>query len=346
MDYRYFVVCMSATSAAAAIYNNVLQPLLPNEGRLRRVSYLDFPVKDEFDRAIRTWIHLSNGVIAILDKSIPNVVYEIGVAVGFGKPVILLAPDIKQIPEMLRARNVIIFPRDDPANETVRNKLDQHLTATLHGAFNDQRFQHHTTVLIDNPELADSNGDNSTSVDASLIEPDELELGISEYNSKNYGGAVLHLERAMEAGNRDADTYFYLSDANFFLGESLRPGEKQRNAYHKMQHFAREGTKFHANDKRLRKTLGLSCMKLGDFDRAEKTFTELLAEDPEYIDAAYNLACLHALQRKRTHCIRFLAEVFNKNPAFRYLARLDSDFDNVWEDELLQRIMFPCPITL
>ena len=337
---------MSATETARTIYANVLQPLLPNDGRLRRLSYLDFPLREEFDREIRTWIHLSNGVIAILDTVIPNVIYEIGVAVGFGKPVVLLAPDVQQIPEMLRARNVVVFQRDDPGNEQVRIKLDRILTATLHGTFNDKRFQDHAALLINNPELSDSPENELPQNGSGVIEPDDLELGISAYNAKNYPEAATHLQLAMETGNRDPDTYFYLADTYFFLGESLNPGERQRRNYQKMHHFAREGTRFHSNDKRLRKTLGLSCMKLGDFDRAEKLFTELFNEDPEFIEAAYNLACLHALQRKRTHCIRFLTEVFIKNPAFRYLARLDSDFDNVWEDELLQRIMFPCPINL
>lgn len=344
MDHRYLVTCMPTSDTARSIYFDVLKPLVAQNGRLRLISYLDFPIRDEFDREIRTWIHLSNGVVAIIDKLALNVIYEVGVAVGFGKPVILLAPSVDDVPAMLRARNVIIFPTGKTTNEHIRTKVSQAVDVALHGNFIDQRFQDHTAVLINNKDVSASKEDDSLSTVGLGIEPDELELGISEYRLKNYKKAVTHLERAMEAGNRDADTYFYLADAYFFLGESLRPGEKQRSAYQKMQHFAREGTKFHQNDKRLKKTLGLSYMKLGDFERAEKIFVELLAEDPEYIVAAYNLACLHALQGQRSHCLRFLSEVFRKNSAWRYLARVDSDFDGIWEDELLQRILFPCPI--
>lgn len=308
------------------------------------ISYLDFPIRDEFDREIRTWIHLSNGVIAILDKMALNVIYEVGVAVGFGKPVILLAPSVDDVPAMLRAKNVIIFQVGNVNSDDVRLKVAQTLNAVLHGNFIDQRFQDHTTVLLKNSDVSPTNESNSVPDTAFGGEPDELELGISNYKTKRYGRAIVHLQRAMEAGNRDADTYFYLADSYFLHGESLRPGEKQRNAFQRMQHFGREGAKFHTNDKRLLKTLGLSYMKLGDFERAEKIFTELLQADPEYIIAGYNLACLHALQGQRSHCLRYLSEVFRNNGAWRYLARLDSDFDHVWEDELIQRTLFPCPI--
>jgi tetratricopeptide (TPR) repeat protein len=344
MDYRYLVTCMPTSDVARGLYFDVLKPICRSNGRLRLISYLDFPIRDEFDREIRTWIHLSNGVVAVLDKMAPNVIYEIGVAVGFGKPVLLLAPSENEVPSMLRAKNVITFQVDNLTSDDLRTKVAQTLNAVLHGTFIDQRFQDHTTVLLNNSDGLDSN-ESEILPDAAIGgEPDELELGISNYKTKKYAQAIEHLQRAMEAGNRDADTYFYLADSYFLHGESLRPGEKQRTAYQRMQHFAREGSKFHGNDKRLQKTLGLSYMKLGDFERAEKIFSELLQDDPEYIIAAYNLACLHALQGQRSHCIRFLSEVFRRNGAWRYLARLDSDFDHVWEDELLQRTLFPCPI--
>jgi tetratricopeptide (TPR) repeat protein len=335
---------MPTNETARKLYFNVLKPLLPDKERLRLISYLDFPIRDEFDHEIRTWIHLSNGVIAIVDKNALNVIYEIGVTVGFGKPVILIAPSPDDVPAMLRAKNVITYNPEDPASDQVRDKVKKILNAILHGTFIDQRFQDHTSVLINKAGSPVCDDEPPTHDGSASPEGDELESGLYFYRAKNYDKAAFHLERAMEAGNRDTDTYFYLADAFFFLGESLPPGERQRKAYQKMQHFSHEGTRFHPNDKRLRKTLGLSCMKLGDFDRAEKMFRELLAEDPEYTVATYNLACLHALQQNKSHCLRYLSDVFAKNSAWRYLARLDSDFDGVWDDELIQRVMFPCPI--
>lgn len=327
------------------LYFNVLKLLLPGMERLRLISYLDCPICDEFNKEIQSWIQLSNGVFAIVDKTANNVFYEIGVAEAFGKPVILIAPSPDDVPTMLRAKNVVTYYPEDPANDQVREKLGKILKAILHGTFIDQRFQDHTSLLINKTDARAHDGEPPTLEESAMHECDDLENGIHFYRAKNYEKAAIYLERAMEAGNRDTDTYFYLTDAYFFQGESLPPGERQRNAYQKMQHFAREGTKFHPNDKRLRKTLGLSCMKLGDFDRAENLFTALLAEDPEYTVALYNLACLYALQQKKSHCLRFLSELFSKNPEWRYLARLDSDFDGVWDDELIQRVMFPCPIS-
>lgn len=338
MDYRFVVTCLSSHELAHKLYTNVVKPLLPDCGRLRVISYKDFPIRDRFSHEIRTLIHLSNAVIVLVDRTVPNVVYEMGVADGHGKPVILVAPNQEEPPTMLRGRNVITFNPQDPTSDNLREKLESVLKATLRGSFGDQRFQDHLSVLI-----------NKAGCGAPSEEPpasgfDDLDAGMHYYSVKNYEKAVCFLERALEAGNRDEETYFILADAFFLLGESLSPGERQRNAYQKMQLFSREGTKLHPKDKRLRKTLGLSYMKLGNFDRAESLFNELLAEDPEYIVATYNLACLNALQQKKSHCVRLLSDLFSRNPEWRYLARLDSDFDGVWADELIQRLMFPCPI--
>lgn len=344
MENRIIVACMPTNETAHRLHMEVLKPLLPDKGRLRLISYRDFPIRDDFEHEIRSWIQLSNGVFAIVDKTANSVFYEIGVAMGCGKPVILIAASPDEVPTMLRGKNVITYNPADPTDGLVRDKVEKILRATLQGNFIDQRFQDHISVLINKVECPAGYGEPLTPEELMAAEGDEPEVGLHFYRAKNYEKASFHLERALESGNRDSDTYFYLSDSFFFLGESLPPGERQRKAYQKMQHFAHEGVKFRLNDKRLRKTLGLSYMKLGDFDRAENIFTELRAEDPEYTVATYNLACLNALQQKKSHCLRFLSEVIDKNSAWRYLARLDADFDSVWEDELIQRVMFPCPI--
>jgi len=338
MDNRIIFTCLPSHELAQKLYTNVLKSLLPDCGRLRLVSYLDFPIRDEFNHEIRTLIHLSNAVIVVVDRAVLNVIYEMGVADGHGKPVILVAPNVDEPPTMLRARNVITFNPEEPTSDNLRDRLEKVLKATLQGTFIDQRFQDHISVLI-NKAVCRAPSDELPASGA-----DDLDAGMHYYRVKNYEKAGYSLERAMKAGSRDEETYFMLADAFFLLGESLSPGERQRNAYQKMQHFSREGTKLHPKDKRLRKTLGLSCMKLGDFDRAENFFNALLAEDPEYTVATYNLACLNALQQKKSHCVRFLSDLFSRNPEWRYLARLDSDFDGVWADELIQRLMFPCPI--
>lgn len=338
MDHRFIFVCLPSHESAHKLYTTVLKPLLPDCGRLRLVSYLNFPIRDEFNHEIRSLIHLSNAVIVVVDRAVPNVIYELGVADGHGKPVILIAPNADEPPTMLRARHVITYNPEEPASDNLRDKLESVLKATLQGTFIDQRFQNHISVLINRAKC------RTLSDEQPSLEADDLEAGLHYYRMKNYEQASYSLERAMKSGNRDEETYFMLADAFFLLGESLLPGERQRNAYQKMQHFSWEGVKLHPKDKRLRKTLGLACMKLGDFDRAENIFNELLAEDPEYSIAIYNLACLNALTQKKSHCVRFLSDLFSRNPEWRYLARLDSDFDSVWDDELVQRLMYPCPI--
>jgi tetratricopeptide (TPR) repeat protein len=338
MEDRFIFTCLSSREQTQKLYTDSIKPLFPDCGRLRLISYLDFPIRDEFNHEIRTLIHLSNAVIVVVDRAVLNVIYEIGVADGHGKPVILVAPNVDEPPTMLRSRNVLTYNKQDPASDNLQERLEKVLKATLQGTFIDQRFQDHISVLINKAVC------RAPSNEPPAAGSDDLEAGIHYYHVKNYEKAGAYLERAMQDGSRNEETYFLLADAFFLLGESLSPGERQRNAYQKMQHFSREGTKLHAKDKRLRKTFGLSCMKLGDFDRAENIFNELLAEDPEYTVATYNLACSNALQQKKSHCVRYLSDLFSRNPEWRYLARLDSDFDGVWTDELIQRLMFPCPI--
>src|SRR5262249_36370525 len=154
----------------------LIRPLVPVEGRLRLISYLDFPVRDEFDREIRTWIHLSNGVLAILDHRALNVIYEIGVAIGLGKPVILLAPSLDDVPSMLRAKNVILFQTQSETSAQLRTKISQTVKAVLQGNFLDQRFQDHTAVLLNNLETIGKEAMDAPDPLVHVADADDLEL--------------------------------------------------------------------------------------------------------------------------------------------------------------------------
>jgi tetratricopeptide (TPR) repeat protein len=342
MKNRHIVTCMPGTDTARSIYFDVLKPLV-TPGRLSMKSYLDFPIPDEFSRTIRTWIHLSNVVVAIIeDQRSSNVFYEIGVAVGFGKPVILLADSVDHVPNMLRATNVIVFNSARLDLPTLRSQMEDALLASLMGTMVDRRFHDHVHLLL-YPPAHDVDGGATASGDIHA-DGDEVQAGIASYNSQHHAEAIAQLERALNSGSRDPDTYFYLADSYFFHGESLPLGTRQRSAYQRMQHVATDGCRAYPTDRRLRKTRALASMKLGDFDTAERVFMELFAEDSEYMHAPYNLACLCALQRKSHRCVRFLREVFQKAPEWRFLARLDPDFDEVWKDELVQRVLYPCTI--
>ena len=343
MKQRHIVTCLPETDSAKQLYFDVIKPIATVPGRLRMLSFLDFPTLDEFSRDIRTWIYLSNLVIAILeDGRNSNVLYEIGVATAFGKPVILLANNFGAVPAMLRSKNVIVVEQSETALTSLRTTLPDLISASLKGTFLDQRFQDHIGVLIA-PDGLRSVADADPSV-SPPDDGDDVAAGLAAQRARLYAQAVLHLERAVNTGSRDAETYYELADAYFFLGESLAPGDKQRHAFRRMQHWAYEGIRVYPKHAKLKKTLGLASMKLGDLDRAEAIFTELLDGDPEFIVAGYDLACLNALQNKRHHCVRFLADVFAKNAQWRFLARLDPDFDAMWRDEVIQRLMFPSPV--
>ncbi len=337
MDPRLIVTCMPVSEAAQAIYSLAIKPLVAESTRLRVISFLDAAIPEDFARTVRTWIHLSNAVVAILvaHKS-NNVLYEVGVAIGLGKPVILLADGLDSIPTMLRDANVVVFDPSRLDFEFLRFHAQEALQAALHGTFIEQRFSDHLDIFLSSAASIQETPDTNDS--------GELEAGLRLYRSKHYMEAAIHLRRALDSGSRDARTYFFLSDSYFFHAESLPPGERQRAAYQRMHHVAHDGCSAYPDHEDLLKNVALASLKLEDYVTAERGLKRLYRKNPQYVLAAYNLACLYARQRKTALCLSYLQKVFGKNPEMRFLARLDPDFDAVWKDELVQRVMYPCPI--
>ncbi len=80
------------------IYNKAIKPLV--KGNLEIICYEDRPItSDPFENAIRKLIAFSNLVIGILIGNNRNVLYEIGMALAYGKPVLI----ITDFPENLEA---------------------------------------------------------------------------------------------------------------------------------------------------------------------------------------------------------------------------------------------------
>lgn len=110
------------------IYTDLIKPALENEGF--RVQRADSTLDQQ--NILRTIVHsidLADLIIAELTTSNPNVFYELGIAHGLSKPVVLLAQDLGEVPFDLRSYNIVTYSlRFDEVH-----KLQDRLSAIARG---------------------------------------------------------------------------------------------------------------------------------------------------------------------------------------------------------------------
>jgi hypothetical protein len=114
--------------------------------------------------------------------------------------------------------------------------------------------------------------------------------------------------------------------------------------YIQQEKAIKAGLNYFPKDPSLLRQSGISSMKMGILPAAEQIFRNLVEEDSENFLARYNLACVHALRSKRLACINTLEELFRFGEVhreWRANARIDPDFDNLWENDLFQRVLYP-----
>jgi hypothetical protein len=121
---RLAFVLMPFDTEFSKIYTDLIKPTLEAEGF--RVERADSTLDQQ--NILRTIVHnidLADLVIAELTTSNPNVFYELGIAHGLSKPVILLAQDLKEVPFDLRSYTIVTYSlRFDEAH-----KLQERLSA-------------------------------------------------------------------------------------------------------------------------------------------------------------------------------------------------------------------------
>lgn len=92
----------------------------------------DFQAVESIDHAVWSLLNLVDVVVASLAKDSPNLYYEIGLAHGLGKPVIVVAQeDSPELPPLLASQRIIrITPRIDTV-ETLTFRLKEALDEAL-----------------------------------------------------------------------------------------------------------------------------------------------------------------------------------------------------------------------
>jgi tetratricopeptide (TPR) repeat protein len=87
----------------------------------------------------------------------------------------------------------------------------------------------------------------------------------------------------------------------------------------------------------------VSLMNLGDYVTAREHLEKLSKQVPTADYVAYGLAALDCLTGHVEDSLRHLDEAIRANPALRFQARNDSDFQNLAEDPRFTELLYPDP---
>ncbi len=89
----------------------------------------------------------------------------------------------------------------------------------------------------------------------------------------------------------------------------------------------------------------VSLMNQGKYDDARSHLDKILKQNPKADYALYGLALLDCLTNRVEDSLRHLDEAIRLNPALRFQARNDSDFQNLADDPRFTELLYPEPGT-
>jgi len=87
----------------------------------------------------------------------------------------------------------------------------------------------------------------------------------------------------------------------------------------------------------------VSLMNVGDYVQAREHLDKLHKQAPKADYVIYGLAALDCMTGRVEDSLRNLAEAIRSNPALRFQARNDSDFQNLAEDPRFTELLYPDP---
>jgi len=109
------------------------------------------------------------------------------------------------------------------------------------------------------------------------------------------------------------------------------------------QQAARASTAFRTTEEHY--DFAVSLMNQGKYDDARTHLEKILKQNPKADYALYGLALLDCLTNRVEDALRHLDEAIRLNPALRFQARNDSDFQNLADDPRFTELLYPEPGT-
>lgn len=318
------------------MYDKAIKPI--SAGALDVFSFFDRPPVGDFSSEIHIHIAYSNIVLAVASGSNPNVLYELGLAVGNGKPILPITDDPERLPAMVRKIGAVIYDPKAPNWEKLTNTISDRCQKMLVGEYMQLRRRTHIELLVRQRQTVKTADAKTKKTKRS---GDVLGDAIAAYKREDHDRVIRLLGPMIQRGLGDATAYFFLSDSYFLCGESMPEGEKKYAYYRKQLEVALKGHYLYENHQDIHKNLGLAHLKLRDLNRAQTIFEEITQQHPNYLVVRYNLACVYAQRGELFACLRELSHIIEKDASWRSLARVDPDFEPFWHNDLFQRLLFP-----
>jgi tetratricopeptide (TPR) repeat protein len=308
---------------------------IEEKNRVEIICFFDVPLVQIFERTVNSHVAYSNLVIGVLNGDNLNVSYELGLASGYGKPIILLSDRKTKVQSMLKQFDIIHYDKLKIDYDKLLTRIHESIDSIFYSKYDSLRAKTHGQLLIKLDDLKN---------EEILLEgeKDVLRVAIGEYRKKNFQGTIdvltsKHSNKAIESEN----FYFFLCDSYFLESERMEEGATKSLYLQKMLETANRGLRMFPNTQILLKCEGLAHLKLQQLEPAKKIFEDLLEDYPNYDVARYDLACVYAQMGDLWNAIRNLSLVIDNDDSWRSLARLDPDFDPLWHKDLFQRLLYP-----
>ena len=107
------------------------------------------------------------------------------------------------------------------------------------------------------------------------------------------------------------------------------------------QHLEKTATQFKSQEEHF--DYAVSLMNVGDYVAAREHLDKLLKQTPKADYVVYGISALDCLTGHVEDSLRNLDEAIRMNPALRFQARNDSDFQNLAEDPRFTELLYPDP---
>lgn len=107
------------------------------------------------------------------------------------------------------------------------------------------------------------------------------------------------------------------------------------------QHLEKPPLQFKTADEHF--DYAISLMNTGDYVAAREHMEKLLKQNPKADYVLYGLAALSCTTGRVEDALKNLGDAIRVNPALRFQARNDSDFQNLAEDPRFTELLYPDP---
>jgi len=107
------------------------------------------------------------------------------------------------------------------------------------------------------------------------------------------------------------------------------------------QHLEKPNLQFKTSEEHF--DYAISLMNTGDYVAAREHMERLLKQNPKTDYVLYGLAALTCMTGHVEEALKTLDEAVRLNPALRFQARNDSDFQNLAEDPRFTELLYPDP---